>query len=407
MAKRVDENRKQDIPEGVQLLFDERHEGRINREYMNARPRLFRRGVLLAAILLTGLYFLLPDSRVQGVSFHGNQYLTDSYVKNVSGIRIGNLFYLPLPWIIEQKLNSDPFIESSQVKLKKGNIVEVTVTEKKVVGYRYDEDPVILFADHSTVPLKSEYLNVIAEVPLIKGFFESEQTRLLIKGFENVDKEIISEISEITQYDLGYDAEAILMLMRNGGYFIASYRSLPLIDQYNAIYSHLENRDLCIFADDNLSTAYAKACPWDEPETTFEYWKDENGELIRNTYGDPVYKHYYVLEDYSPALDEKGNPIPIPLNSRGFEDKDPDFLENYEAGYYKTGKLVMPTEEEKKEMEKKKEEEEKKKKEEEEKKKAEEGETAPDEENAPEEGDNPEAGEEPESSGENSGEDGE
>ncbi|MBQ3459176.1 MAG: FtsQ-type POTRA domain-containing protein, partial [Solobacterium sp.] len=356
MAKRVDENRKQDIPEGVQLLFDERHEGRINREYMNARPRLFRRGVLLAAILLTGLYFLLPDSRVQGVSFHGNQYLTDSYVKNVSGIRIGNLFYLPLPWIIEQKLNSDPFIESSQVKLKKGNIVEVTVTEKKVVGYRYDEDPVILFADHSTVPLKSEYLNVIAEVPLIKGFFESEQTRLLIKGFENVDKEIISEISEITQYDLGYDAEAILVLMRNGGYFIASYRSLPLIDQYNAIYSHLENRDLCIFADDNLSTAYAKACPWDEPETTFEYWKDENGELIRNTYGDPVYKHYYVLEDYSPALDEKGNPIPIPLNSRGFEDKDPDFLENYEAGYYKTGKLVMPTEEEKKEMENKKEE---------------------------------------------------
>ncbi len=151
---------------------------------MNARPRLFRIGVLLAAILLSGLYFLLPDSRVQGVSFHGNQYLTDSYVKDISGIRIGNLFYLPLPWIIEQKLNSDPFIESSEVSLKKGNIIEVNVVEKKIVGYRYDEDPVILFADHSTVPLKSEYLNVIAEVPLIKGFFESEQTRLLIKGLK-------------------------------------------------------------------------------------------------------------------------------------------------------------------------------------------------------------------------------
>ena len=334
----------EEIPDGVQSLFDERHDRRISREYMNARPRLFRIGILIAAVLLMGLYFMIPDSRVKGVTFRGNQYLSSRYLQEISGVREGNLFYLPLPWVIEQKVSSDPFVESCDVQLLKGNIVKIIVNEKKIVGYRYDEDPVILFADHTVTGLKSEYLSVVADVPLIKGFFEEEQTRLLVKGFENVDKEIISEIAEITQFDSGYDAEAIKILMANGGWFIASYRSLPLINQYNAIYSHLEDRSLCVFADDNLNTAYAKACPWDEPETTAEYWRDENGNLIRNTYGDPAYKHYYTLEDDSFALDEKGNKIPIPLNERGFENKDKDFIEHYEAGYYKTGKLVIPEE---------------------------------------------------------------
>ena len=347
MASEVEKNTDTKIPDGVQSLFDERHDRRISREYTNARPRLFRIGILIAALLLLGLYFVIPDSRIKGVSFRGNQYLSDSYLKEMSGVRPGNLFYLPLPWVIEGHLKSDPFIADSKVTLRKGNIVEISVEENKIIGYRYDEDPVILFADNTTVPMKSEYLSIVAEVPLINGFFEEDQTRLLIKGFANVDKKIISEISEITQFDIGYDAEAIKVLMRNGSYFIASYRSLPLIDRYNDIYSHLEDRSLCIFADDNLNTAYAKACPWDEPETSFEYWRDEKGELIRNTYGDPAYKHYYTLEDDSYALDEKGNPIPIPLNDRGFEDKDKEFLEHYEAGYYKTGKLVIPDENEK------------------------------------------------------------
>lgn len=356
MAEEVRKIPESDIPEAVQTVFRERHDRRINREYMNARPRLFRIGILIGTLLLTGLYFLLPASRIRGVSFSGNIYLSNNYLRELSGVRTGKLFYLPLPWIIEQKINEDPFIESSDVQLRRGNIVNVSVTEKKIVGYRYDEEPVILFADHTTVPLKSEYLNVIAEVPLINGFFEEDQTRLLIKGFENVDKKIISEISEITQYDLGYDPEAVLVLMRNGGYFIGSYRSISLIDRYNDIYSHLEDRSLCIFADDNLNTAYAKACPWDEPETTFEYWRNEKGDLIRNTYGDPVYKHYYTLDDGSPALDEKGNPIPIPLNDRGFEDRDKEFQAHYDAGYYKTGKLVIPDETEKEKAEEKKEE---------------------------------------------------
>lgn len=353
MAKQVDRNAEHEVPEAVQSVFNERHSQRISREYRNARPRLFRIGILIGTVLLLGLYFIMPVSRIKGITVSGNIYLSKDYIKEQAGVKTGNLFYLPLPGIIEQQLESDPLIESCDVQLQRGNIVRIEVEEKKIVGYRYDEEPLILFYDNTSTPLKSEYLGVIAEVPLINGFFEEEQTRLLLKCFENVDKEIISEIAEITQFDIGYDAEAIKVLMRNGGYFIGSYRSLSLINQYNAIYSHLEDRSQCIFADDNLTVAYAKACPWDEPETSFEYWKDESGEIIRNTYGDPCYKHYYMLEDNSYALDEKGNPIPIPLNARGFEDKDKNFLENYENGYYKTGKLVIPEEgEEKKEEEK-------------------------------------------------------
>ena len=78
----------------------------------------------IAAVLLMGLYFMIPDSRVKGVTFRGNQYLSSRYLQEISGVKEGNLFYLPLPWVIEQKVSSDPFVESCDVQLLKGNIVK-------------------------------------------------------------------------------------------------------------------------------------------------------------------------------------------------------------------------------------------------------------------------------------------
>ena len=80
-------------------------------------------------------------------------------------------------------MESDPLIESCDVKLQRGNIIRIEVEEKKIVGYRYDEEPLILFYDNTSTPLKSEYLGVIAEVPLINGFFEEEHGEVAGCGY--------------------------------------------------------------------------------------------------------------------------------------------------------------------------------------------------------------------------------
>jgi hypothetical protein len=126
---------------------------------------------------------------------------------------------------------------------------------------------------------------------------------------------------------------------------------MGVLNRYWAIYNYQKDKSQCIFADDSMTSAYSKMCPWDEPVVNREYWTDDTGKVITNTYGDKVEKHYYTDADGNWAVDEKGNRIPIPINLQGYEVPDSDFLENYEKGYYKTGKLVI--EEEKKDEEKK------------------------------------------------------
>ena len=115
-----------------------------------------------------------------------------------------------------------------------------------------------------------------------------------------------------------------------------------MINKYYDIYNYLKDKNQCIYADDSQETAYAKACPWNEKQVEHEYWTDENGEVIKNAYGDKAIIHYYRLKDGNYALDMNGEKIRIPLNDQGFEEEDEDFIENYENGYYATGILQIP-----------------------------------------------------------------
>ena len=331
-----------DIPVGVQQLFDERKRNTINRNVRHEEPKLFRMAVLCGAIIVMFAYFMMPVSRVHGISVTGNANLSRSYILNLAGVSEDSIYYLSLPVILERKLEHDPLIEKADVSLERDNTMSITVDEADVLGYRYDEEPVLLLTDGTSVPLKSEYLDIISRIPLVIGFNTEDQTAKLCKSFAGVEQSVIRDISEISQYSLSYDPQAIRVLMRSGGYFMGNYYNITVLNRYWDIYNHQNDKTQCIFADDSLTSAYSKMCPWDEPVVNKEYWKDEKGNIITNTYGDQVEKHYYLDAYGNYATDGAGNKIPIPISLQGFEVPDDLFLKHYEKGFYKTGKLVLP-----------------------------------------------------------------
>ncbi len=349
-----DENLKpeEQIPVGVEKIFEKRRMERINKSFGSARSKLMHGGILLAVFTLLVLYFCLPVSKISTVNIQGNYYLSDSYIRGVADTKPGNVFYLTIPYVVSWRLEKDPLIEKADVSWSDEQTIVINVTEKKIAGYRYTEEASLLLTDNTTAELKSEYLDIIARVPLITGFESEEQTRMLMRAMNEVDPKMIEDMSEIKQYDLGYDSQAVCILMRSGGYFFSDFKGVKLINSYYSIYANLKNKNQCIYAesigsgeDEALDTAYAKACPWDETTAEIEYWKDEDGNYITNSFGDQVAKHYYTIgEDKQQALDGSGNPIPIPLNREGMEVVDENFEEHYNAGYYNTGKLVLPEE---------------------------------------------------------------
>lgn len=313
----------------------------INATQKKKNP-LFSLGILVAFFIVCILYLCTSASKTNAVIIEGNHYLSDSYIQEISGIKQGDVFFFNIPFIKELQLKSDPMIESATVSWSNQKTMKINVTEKKAIGYRYEDDTAyILLSDNTKAELKSDYLDIIASVPLITGFEDVEQTRLLCKAFSDVDQSTIESISEISQYATSYDAQAMKILMRNGSYFLGNYQNLDKLNQYYSIYSAMQDKSMCISADENSNVAYTMVCPWNDTSVT-EYWTDAEGNIIENIYGDKVVKNYYTDSEGNTALDANGNPIPIPIDDNGTELIDENFNTNYANGYYSTGSLVLP-----------------------------------------------------------------
>ena len=333
-------------PKSVDTLFEERAAESDNETFAQIRRGIFLRAVFLSVLLLVLLYLFSPDSRVKTVAVQGNNYLTGPYIESLSGVSVNDLLFMQFPDVIAGKIKKDPMIADASVHLLRNNLVEIVVTEKQPIGYRYDEEePTILFTDGSICSLKSEYMRILSRIPYITGFNEETQTHLLTTGFQSVNPEVIESIAEVIQYPLSYDDEAVEIRMRDGGVFFGNYFSLALINNYETISALMTNKDLCVYADNATTVAAARACPWDEVETVLEYWTDEDGNYIYNKWGDRAVKHYYSDNNGNFYLDENGNKILIPTDAYGQDQKDPDFLTHFFEGWYKNGYLEEPKEE--------------------------------------------------------------
>lgn len=342
----VDRKKKEtsEFPASVEKVFTSLNLKRNKEKFSRSKPLLLRAAIWCAAVFIVCLYFFLPVSHVRAVTISGTERLKKSYVRNLSEVTLDDRFFLCLPFYIEKKIESDPMIENADVKLDNGNVIRITVKEKKPVGYRYTDKAELIMNDGTIADLKSDYLEVIASLPLIIGFEDEEQTRLLAKALSGVNDKILDDISEISQYALKYDEEAMKILMRSGGYFIANYFNLSTINSYNKVYEKLVNKSQCLYASEDEKHIFSRECPWDETETVVEYWTDEEGNIIYNKYGDPAGIHYYTDDEGFPVYDAQGLPIVIPIDDEGIDIKDPDFMEHYEAGYYDSGVLILPDE---------------------------------------------------------------
>ena len=331
-----------EFTETVEKVFDQRRQESSRMTFEKRIPSLVRWGSVAGIVLLVMLYLYTPYSRVQTVQVSGNVYLDDDYIVSVSGIHQNDIYYADLPMLVSVRLKKDPMISSVTVKWDDNGVISVSVKEKKPVAYRYDDEAVILLSDGSTVSMGSHYVELISEIPYVTGFAEKDQTRLLCKALGKLDRSVISSIAEIHQYSLGYEDEAMKILMRTGGYYIGTYQNLDKLAYYREVYAAQPDHSYCITGFDSGNTAFSTVCPWNENKGNVEYWTDESGNILKNSYGDSVVKHYYVDGNGNKALDASGNPIPIPIDSSNNEVIDSDFIAHYEAGYYATGVLVIP-----------------------------------------------------------------
>lgn len=334
-------------PIGVINLINERRARLDNKSFEDSRAMLFAWSLVCAVALICLSYFALPISKVKAVSVVGNNYLDKQYIEKISKVTYNSRYFLSLPSFIERRIEKDPLVKNARVTLLPNHIVQIQVEEKEPVGYRYSETgPKLLMATGEEIGLTSDYMPMIARLPFVDGFTTDEQTHKLTTALSSVNRNMIDEMAEIRQYTLDYDDETLQIQMRDGGYFFTSYYSIETVNAYYDIYVRMNDRNHCFYAESGKSIVSERACPWDEVPVYHDYWLDENGDYLYNKWGDKAVKHYYHDDNGDYYLDENGNRIVIPINEFVEDDPDENFEENYFAGYYKTGELVIPPPEE-------------------------------------------------------------
>lgn len=297
----------------VDEVFDRRKRIKADFSFRKAKPFLFIASLLVGFIIIALVYFFSPSSKVKAISVQGNFYLESSYIKDLSELTLEDRYYFVFDYFVEKKIAKSEMIKSVTVSHLEQGVIEIVIVEEEPYGYRYGEKGEILLKSGKSIELKSEYLDIIADVPYVEGFDTEELLIRLAKGFQPVDRSMIALMSEITRYPMSYDENTLQIFMHDGNYFFTSFYAIETINVYQQIVSDLEEKGKCIYSDDGLKVAFTSVCPWDQVVVEKEYWIDELGNVVVNQYGDPVEKRYYTDAYGNYFLDETGNKILIPM----------------------------------------------------------------------------------------------
>ena len=235
------------IPEAVERIFKNKRLAANLKLFRSRQPALFNIAIVMAIVVIVVMYLLSPMSSVRAVSIQGSRYLSDDYIKTISGVDTSSKLYFTVPVLVERKLEINPLIEDAKVSLNNGNTVTITVKEKKLVGYQSEGNGTIWFGNGEGTMLDDNNRQLIASIPKLIGFTDQELLKKVSNALNEIDDSILQQISTISVYPLRYDAHALLVHMRIGSYFVASYSNLKILNDYFTIYSQATDKTKCLW----------------------------------------------------------------------------------------------------------------------------------------------------------------
>lgn len=223
----------------------------------------------LCAVVVFVLFivFLLfsNESKIFDISVSGNRYFDEQDIKDIANLN--DNYFLNVPFLIESKLEKHPLIEDAEVDFLDGKIISIIIKEKKLIGYRLNDDGYfeVLTADNDTYLLKDDEIHLISYVPLIE-LNNEEKLDKFCKNMDDLEPDIISQISEINSYPFTYDPDMFEFVMADGNYCFVSLKDFnKIVDYYSVAFNIGQDKGhTCIFIEDFTISAYASTCPWQE-----------------------------------------------------------------------------------------------------------------------------------------------
>ncbi len=193
--------------------------------------------------IIIGIYYLLKMP-IKNIIISGTYYLSDELIIEASGIENYPSFIKTTKTSLEKKLKTIDIIKDVQIHKKWGVILEIEVTEKKILFVERSTGKYIL-EDKTEEDLTYQ----INGIPTLINFVVDDIKDKLIEKLSEVDYEVITKISEIEYSPTTYDEERFILYMNDENTVYITLNKIDEFKKYIEIKKQLEGKKGILYLD--------------------------------------------------------------------------------------------------------------------------------------------------------------
>lgn len=195
--------------------------------------------ILLALYLIFSFAYYVMTLPIKNIYIEGNNYVTDVEVIEASKIKNYPSLIKISRRKVKKTLLKNKFIDGVKIKKKLNGTIKIIINESKPLFYNRNTKKLVLLNGKEVDDFNANY-----KVPSLINIVPNEIYKKLIKSFEKVDYNVITQISEIEYSpdiinDKTIDSDRFYLRMVDGNSVYINPVNIKRLNNYFDVYDRL------------------------------------------------------------------------------------------------------------------------------------------------------------------------
>ena len=198
---------------------------------------------IIIILILSIIIRCLLSINTKNIVILNNNYYSDEDIIEAGKLENYPKFILLNKSKVKKNISSLDLIKDVKIKKKWGYILEITISEDKLLYYIRSKE------EYMASNYKTYKLNNVNGVPTLLNFVPESVEKDFVKRFSRIDNSIITLISEIEYSKTEYDEKRFLLYMSDGNEVYVTVSKLDVLNKYVDIVKKLNNKNGILYLD--------------------------------------------------------------------------------------------------------------------------------------------------------------
>lgn len=209
----------------------------------------------LIFILVLGFFYLVGNYffniQIKNIVIYGNELLNDQEIIDLANLSDYPKYYSFTKKQVKKNIEKNEYIKEVKVKRTFFHKLEIYIEEYKILMYEYSTNNYILSNGETVSSDKYDSQGY----PTLVNYVSDEVYDRFIKQLNNLDSNIINQISEIKYEPSQYDNGRFFLTMNDGNYIYINISNFKSLNLYNDIYPSFDGHIGILFLDSGYGDA--------------------------------------------------------------------------------------------------------------------------------------------------------